>query len=276
MPKPRLSIITTKADVSLDLFYGSKAAGLIEPKHIFYDSNQDGEQTPSTGFQYIYFRDPFNDSDLNIDTARKTFNKIIKKYPRAYILDGLKSFESMLFEDKWNQYELFKAVMPRTNLLKDHQTVDYSKNLVKKRISARSKGIITHQGNFPADADQKDYIVQSKLNINKEFRAYMVGGRIIEPLGIKSSKLKSQRVALITAEDNTPSEITKICDEVYDKTGFDFMGLDIAETKDDYFLLEVNRSPQFKGYNRVSGVNLAALLNSYLIKVTDKITGIVY
>lgn len=260
-------LVSTEKDLSLDLFYETEAIGLIGPRHIFYGSKQLDEELSDAEFRYIYFRDPFNDGDLNIDTANTTFNRIIKKYPRAYIVDGLKSFGDILFEDKWRQYELFKAVMPRTGLLKDHKTVDYSANLVKKRTSARSKGIVADRDNFPADAAQKDYIVQSKLDIDKEFRVYMVGGQIIKPLGIKSSKLSSPRVELIGVEDNIPVEITKMCKIAYDKTGFDFMGLDIARTKEGYFLLEVNRSPQFRGYNRVSGLNLAMSLNRYLLNI---------
>jgi ribosomal protein S6--L-glutamate ligase len=57
---------------------------------------------------------------------------------------------------------------------------------------------------------------------------------------------------------------------VYEKLKFDLVGLDIAETHDGYYLLEVNRSPQFVNYLRLSSINLAEILYDYLLNAVDK------
>lgn len=266
MPKNRILIVTTKDDISLSLFYAPEAAKLIEPYHIFYDSpDGDIQAILKQDFQFIYFRDPFNDVNLPKIIAKKTFATINNNYPDAYIVDGLTAFEDLFFEDKWKQYVMFRQFMPTTKILQSPETLNFEAGYVKKRISSRSKGIIFNRKSFPSDYNPKDYIYQKKLNIKKEYRVFLIGQEIVLPLALKSPKTPSNSVRVIGYEDTIPPEVAAIAKRVYKTTKFDFMGLDIAHTDKKFYLLEVNRSCQFEGYGRVSPVNLAAFFNKYLL-----------
>src|ERR1035437_740409 len=135
--RPKMLIVTTGEDLSLGLFYDPKNTKLVEPVHMSYMSS--GEELTSvfqTNFDYVYFRDPFNDKSVVQNDARATTDKVLKKYVSAYMIDGISGYSDTLFEDKWHQYQLFSRYMPRTKLLESRDVSGNGKQLVKKRISS--------------------------------------------------------------------------------------------------------------------------------------------
>jgi len=265
--KPRLLIVTTTADLSLPLFFHLSDDNLMDVSFIFYDMPIDGlESIVRKGFEFVYFRDPFNDLTISQPHAKRLTEAIIDNLRTAYKVDKISSYDDMMFEDKWHQYNLFGDLMPQTELPSSFDDVNFDTQLLKKRISARSKGIVFDRASIlPKDSPQ-DYVLQAKLNIKKEYRVFMVGGEIVKPMAIKSSKTPNQIAKLVGLEDKIPSDLTQICQEVYKKTKFDLMGLDIVETDEGYKVLEVNRSCQFAKFYRLSGLNLASMLSSYLVQ----------
>lgn len=262
----RMLIVTTDSDPSIDLFTRENAKRLITPTVITYDiSDISLRRILHDQYDYVYFRDPFNSPHISQTVASRTTETILESMNHTYSVDTVQAYDSLLFEDKWRQYEIFSAYMPPTELLHSVKSVDFSTHIAKKRISSRARGIVLQDKDFPQDATASDYIVQPKLSITTEYRVYMVGDEILLPLAIKSSKTSAQKVKVIGATHDLPSEIAAICKVAYDATHFDLMGLDIAQTPEGFFLLEVNRSCQFKGYLRKSNVNLAEILNTYLL-----------
>lgn len=267
----RILLVSTDADLSLDLFYAKESISLIRPFTIKYQaSDEELNKIFQNEFDYIYFRDPFNDQNISQQLARQNSDKIFERYRSVYKVDGIQGYEDMLFEDKWIQYKKFKQFMPKSSLL-DSLDISWPKErFIKKRISARSKGVIFCRQDFPDHANPKDYIDQVRLGIETEYRVNMVGQEVIRPMAIKTSKSETEGVRLITEEFNIPNEILEISQFVYDKTHFDFVGLDIARIKNRFILLEVNRSPQFNGYARLTNINLAVKLYEHLLNI-DKI-----
>jgi glutathione synthase/RimK-type ligase-like ATP-grasp enzyme len=137
--------------------------------------------------------------------------------------------------------------------------------VIKKRISARAKHVYFQRSDLPSNYKPNDYISQTRLDIVRELRIYMIGGDVVKPAVSKTSKTINQKVRLSDVEDNIPEQALDICETVYQATNLDFVGLDIAETSNGCYLLEVNRSCQFKGYKRLTGVNLAVGLDKYLL-----------
>jgi hypothetical protein len=258
----KILLVTTHKDISRRLFF-DKNTSLVEPTALTYSTpHEELQKIFQQDFDFIYFRDPFNDDSLRLKIAQTTTSKILSRYPHAYKVDRILSYEDMLFEDKWNQYKIFSRLMPQTNLLKSIDQIDSS--FVKKRVSARSKGVILTREDYPIGDNFEDYLVQPKLKIKEEYRVNIVGGRIALPIAIKTSKSNQGATRLIGKLDSTPSEIREIADTVYGATLFDLAGLDIAKTPEGYKLIEVNRSPQFRGYYRITSVNLAILLFEHL------------
>jgi hypothetical protein len=259
-------LVSTEADISLDLFSEPGNKGLIELKYIMFEPSEDElDRIMQTDFKNVYFRDPFNKAQYSLERVRGIASRLLNRYKSAYFIDGITSFDDLVLEDKWQQYKKFSDIMPPTKVLTSLKEPAWDE-FIKKRISARSKGVIFGVDDYPPQAKPQEYIVQPKLRIEKEYRAYMVGGEIVSPLAIKASKTAKQPVRLISLQEKIPSDILKIGQAVYDATNYDLCGLDIAQTKDGFFLLEVNRSPQFKKYMQLTGTNLAALLKSHLLK----------
>lgn len=267
MPKPSsMLIITTNADFSARLFFQGQAAGLIRAQAIDYNATPDELRRILRGdFKFLYLRDPFNDVKASVTTIKNITQKILSRFKDAYKVDGISSYDDLLFEDKWRQYQLFSRFMPKTELLDSLDGVDFTKQLIKKRISCRSRDIIFDKESFPKTAKPDDYIVQDKINIEQEYRVYMVGDKIVEPIAIKSHKTPNQTVKIIGLESSIKPGIGWICRYVYQKTKFGFVGLDIAKTQNGHFLLEANRSCQFKSYFRISSINLAQTVNTHLL-----------
>ncbi|HLG90704.1 MAG TPA: hypothetical protein VI336_00865 [Candidatus Saccharimonadales bacterium] len=265
MSKPRMFIVSTNADFSLSLYNAAESRKLIEPHSVMFNASEGAlDRVMQNDFQYLYFRDPFNEDDDSRKIARANTSKLLRRYRSAYMVDGIKNFDDLLFEDKWKQYRALSKFMPPTKILTVLREPDRN-SFIKRRISARSKGIIFTREDYPVNAKPQEYLIQQKLQVEKEYRAYMVGGRLVSPMAIKSSKTPQQNVRLIGLQKEIPQAILKICQAVYDKTQYDLCGLDVAETKDGFFLLEVNRSCQFKKYWQLSGQNLAASLSKHLL-----------
>jgi hypothetical protein len=264
--KPKMLLVSTINDPSLMLFENEEASKLIEPYFINYDAS-DGSinDTLKHNYSYVYFRDPFNDPGISQVAVQRNIETISSKLSAAYFVDHVSSYKQALFEDKWLQYKSLSKYMPKTRILESKDEIDYVKYFIKKRISSRAKGIIFSKEGFSISAIASDYIVQPKLRIRVEYRVFMVGGQVTLPIAIKSSRTVDQRVKVIDIESNVDPELLSLCNYVYTTTNYDLMGLDIVKTDDGYYLLEVNRSCQFRGYKIKSSVNLALQLNKILL-----------
>lgn len=266
MPVLKILLISTDKDFSLELFCSPESSRLLEPYVVKYNTTvTELSKILNKPFDYIYFRDPFNDSTISGEIAHKTTQWVLEKYKDAYSVDKIGSYQDMLFEDKWRQYQLISDFMPPTEILTPFDLENPDGKIIKKRISSRSRDIIFETDKFPENGQLDDYIIQPKLDIEVEYRVFMIGGEIIKPILVKSSKTSSQKVKVIGTEEQVADEVEKIAQAVQAATNYDFIGLDIVKTAEGYFLLEVNRSCQFKGFYREASLNLATRLNSYLL-----------
>jgi hypothetical protein len=256
---PKMLLISTPSDYSIDLFQNKDAARLIQPSVIEYG---DLPNELNDRFDLIYLRDPFNHPGVSKDMIIRTLKELKNNHSLAYWVDGVETYEDLLIEDKWHQYQLFKDIMPSTSSFENQELKG---RVIKKRISARAKGIYFSPADMPTDYKANDYITQQRLDISQELRIYMIGGKILKPAVVKTSKTYRQKVKLTDIAKDIPEEVLKMCDKVYELTNLDFMGLDIAMSAHGNYLLELNRSCQFKGYQRVTGINLATELNKYLL-----------
>lgn len=264
-------MITTKNDLSLDYFVSAAAKYGIQITTLFYKS---GEEAISKAlyehmYQFIYFRDPFNEDNYDEVQIRAVVDRIVERYPGAQYIDRAWTFDDLMIEDKWRQYELLSEYMPPTTLLSNEEdfaegihiakerimTSGRSSVMAKERRSSRAKGVFFRS----VDLDEtKHYIIQKRLTIVKEYRVYGIHGVILELAGIRSSKSSTTTVKTIAVEP-LPSDLLLFAEGVYRKLpSLQFVGFDIAVTDSgSLVLLEVNRSCQFVGYNKKSGSNLA-------------------
>lgn len=256
----KVLIFTTREDLSLPLFFTWRIKQSWNINIILYDEQLDSftESLPDRS-DLIYLRDPFTTNIAHSDIAAKLEAITQKSYTSLYI-DNIKNYDDISFEDKWNQYLRLKDYMPHTQLLSSESVYDNTK-IIKKRIASRGKGLIF---NLPTGGDLDIYIIQEKLQIETEYRIFSLRGNII-PQAIRKNTTNGNQIKAIDYV-SVPENLMQYVGEIDAHLHMDFLGYDIAQLDDgSYKLIEVNRSPQFKAFHRLVGINLAEnLLDSYV------------
>ena len=243
----KTALWTTHADLSLEL---------LRPyvtDIYYYDESL---ESPS-GYDQVYFRDPFNDpaSPTSDERLMQVLTEFFEKNPQAYSLDGIREVQDFYLEDKYLQYQKFGSdVMPETVLATE--IGEWREGLIlKKRISCRSRDIYFAVPEFGLT---EDYIVQRRERIRQELRAFYVRGKVCAVAEIRSTKTETQKVKALGWRELTKEEMDFIAQAMQKMPKLDFVGVDLALLEDGRkVLIEVNRSPQFAAYYRITGTNVA-------------------
>jgi len=150
--------------------------------------------------------------------------------------------------------------MPETALLVDKKNIDWSKFLIKKRISSGSKGLIFSENSLRGELS--NYIIQEKVDILQEYRILSVRGQILPTVVLKQVSIKNSAVTVRVRDFRQISqELLAFTQKIQRRLKFDLVGFDIAELTDGrYVAIEINRSPQFAAYHRETGINVAEKL----------------
>lgn len=260
----KILIITTTNDLSVDLFSTKDILNLVDVYFLFFHEklNVIKDKLESNSFDFVYIRDPFT-SYYNKDELNIKLDFIICNIKSAYLIDNLESIKDIYFEDKWVQYKIFSEYMPKTYLLSDSNSNNISNYIIKKRISSRGKGIFFNNKDV-AQSNIDDYIIQERIIIEKEYRVYVIFNEIINIVSIKSSKTENNKIKII-GNEKINTGLNNFVKKIITNNKFDFIGLDIAFSKGYYYLIELNRSPQFNAFYKQTNNNLAEYFISKLI-----------
>jgi len=254
----KVLVITTTNDISLPLFFLDANENLSIQVILYEDDAKTFSQVNAQleSFDIIYARDPFNSNMVKEweDKIKPILETISNKAIKS--IDNIRDIKDFYIEDKWEQYQLLNEYMPNTQILLSKTKFSPETQIIKKRISSRSKGIL-----FEIDGiqDPSQYIVQEKLQIEQEFRVFTCFDEIISPAVYKSSKTKDIKVKIDrTKTKEIDHKLNLFIRQVLDRLNLDFLGIDVALTKDnEYQLIEINRSPQFKAFYEATNINLA-------------------
>jgi len=88
---------------------------------------------------------------------------------------------------------------------------------------------------------------------------YYTKKQIIPYVSLKESTTENSRPHIYGFE-TINNDLLIFCQKIQKIIPYDFIGLDVAKTKSGYTLIEANRSPQFTGYFRETGINIAEQL----------------
>ncbi|MCC7304101.1 hypothetical protein IT418_01650 [bacterium] len=256
-------IITTAFDTSLPLFFTQNITKKLIPSVSLY------EDFPLNGifpdFDYIYFRDPFH-GNYSQERIKKVISYINQNAQNAYIIDAITSYEEILMEDKWLQYKKYEKFMPQTQLFDLNEEYKQPK-VFKKRLSSRSKGIHFSASEI-SHLECRNYIAQERINFEKEYRVYATKNEIFQVVIVRQSKTEGSKTKNLYSEIIQP-DLYKFVQLLAQEVDYDIYGLDIGYLRGNYFLLEVNRSPQWLTYYSLVGVNLSEILvDSILVENT--------
>lgn len=254
----KILFCVTYQDYSLPFFLSEKIRKRISPDFLLYESSDNYMLNflQNNDFDYIYLRNPFTDENFkDFSKIKNKLNIILKNKKNAYIIDNIRQTEDIFFEDKWKQYGIFKKFMPITNtFVNEAKNTDFSSNLLKEKISSRGKGVFF---TMPENINSTDYIIQKKINIDKEFRVYLIFNEIINKVEVKLSKTENTKFKVLHVEPIN-KKLLEFSKEINKKINFDFVGLDIArDNKGKYYLIEINMSCLFGAFYRETKINLA-------------------
>lgn len=102
-----------------------------------------------------------------------------------------------------------------------------------------------------------------------DYRIVVIGGNAIGTEFRKGDGWKSnvKQGAIPTAVE-TPKEMAEIAVKATEVLGLDYAGIDIAEGKDGYSILEVNPTMSWQGFKQVTKTDVAELLIEHLVRKT--------
>lgn len=255
----KILIVTTNKDSSLPNLRAAALRMDFQVEAVYYDDplNELTLVAENTQFDYVYFRDPFNVGTFATDVIRRAVAKIYQLQPTAQYIDNTKTYDDILIEDKWLQYQRLSQFMPHTELLLAAEQFKDGRHIAKERLSSRARGIVFTKAAIKPSAD---YVIQELQDVQCEYRVYGVHDRIVPMAALRSSKTADSKVKL-TSVERLPDHLQNFAETVYHQLPeLQLIGLDIIETvSGQVYLIEVNRSCQFSRYQQESGTNVAQL-----------------
>jgi len=114
----------------------------------------------------------------------------------------------------------------------------------------------------------KPMYVQRFLNKkgNGDYRVVVVGGQVIGAIFRRGVGWKSNVAQGARPEAVKPSgELMELALKTCDILGLGYAGVDIAETDEGYFILEVNPSMSWQGFKEATGINPARYIVKHVI-----------
>lgn len=261
----KMLLMTGLNDLSIPLYLTNELQAIIDIDFYFFheDPIYLRNRLTNNTYDYIYFGYHFR--DINKEASSELLNVVLKNKKSAYVIDSIKTIEDIYFEDKWLQYQYFSKFMPKTQLLNSLSDSNNDKYITKERISGRAEGIFFNSIGLDKNNCNK-YIIQDKMDIQKEYRIYVICNKILPKATVKSSKTSTSQVKVIGSEVISPN-IIKFVEKILTKNTFDLIGLDLALTESGPFLIEINRTCLFNSYFTQTNINLAkVLLDNLLLK----------
>lgn len=221
-------------------------------------------------YDTVYIRSHFAQPDTLPQVFRSEIDSLvadaIRLNPNVRFIDSMSTVDEIVsFEDKWHQYELFGEYMPRTYLYDSSANLaDIAQPIYKNRLSSHGEGVTWDKA--IADGAPAQYIVQESLSITEELRIYGINASVYPIASVRRSKTRDSIGEVVDQRDLTIEE-TEFAENVISSAPFiDISGLDIARTSDGrLYLLEVNRSPGFGKFYKLTGINLADMLYSRIL-----------
>src|SRR3989344_2466764 len=193
--------------------------------------------------------------------------------------------ESLLKEKPRNKYSNFllfkknKLFQPKTFLFskkrinffeKQFNEFAVIKNVSGKRGEEVFKVNVNDLRKFSKTlSKRKKYLIQEFVPIKKELRVLVLGKKVLGVYEKKSFNWKKNIALGAEAKKFTlTNELKKLSLRAALIVRRDFLGLDLALTPSGYFVLEANRSPQFKGFQKLyPKINVAKELILFLEKL---------
>lgn len=246
-------VIAVSPDSSLELL-GKYADVIVLDKDPNFDITK--------SYETLYIRSHFSTPELQPQRFRAEIESVVnqarQRNPNITFIDDMDTVDAIVkFEDKWQQHQIFFDFMPRTQLLVDSD--GFKKPVFKRRLSSRGSGVTWRREE--AIAPVEDWIVQESIDISEEVRIYVIRGEVYSLGAVRDSMTADQKTQAVSARDLSQDEINFAMTVAQKAPELEMIGLDVARSSDGaLYVMEVNRSPGFGAFAKLTGVNLADIL----------------
>ena len=156
---------------------------------------------------------------------------------------------------------------------------EFSRAVVKQMRGAMGYGAF-----LVDNPDVAFHIFSTLVNINKpiyvqkflekgpgDYRVVVVGGRAV---GAEYRRAEGWKTNVAQGAIPEPARITPEMEELavraVEVLGLDYGGVDIAETREGYYILEVNPTMSWQGFKAATGINPAEHIIDYLLEKTKR------
>lgn len=278
MNKPHIIILATETDMSAKLI--KEAAEKVADTDFYYYQELAAQALPviklkrHTPDSILIARQPYTANQVEQNYV-PYLAALLDTYSFKKVFDGnlyKKSFVE--YEDKYYHSHLFQKLdMPYADMQDVSQPESINFPIIaKKRLSSRAESNFILRSKdelqrfiFANDATQ--FMFQTFHDLAADYRVLILNHQLV---GIAKRqvviKYGYKATVKVDSAGTVPQEIIDQCIALTKHLGCDLCGFDVAETKDGtLFFIEYNTSPQFVGYQRETGKDLAAEIVQSLI-----------
>lgn len=216
-------------------------------------------------YDTLYIRSHFGQASTLPQVYRTEIDGLVQQAkqdnPNIKFIDDTYTVDKILaIEDKWLQYKTFGYFMPRTQLLNEGlDTSSFERPIFKNRLSSHGNGVTWDIEKVTKPTE--DWLIQESLDIIEELRVYIIHDRVYPIGAIRQSKTLQQSTQAVDSRRLTQEEIEFSLGIGKQSPNMDIIGIDIARTSEGkLYLIEVNRSPGFGVFAKLTGINLAGFL----------------
>lgn len=143
--------------------------------------------------------------------------------------------------------------------------------IVKEVWGMHSRGVLRLINRKEAEVFFKDkkgeFLIQEDLEEDEYIRVFVIGQEVIGAIKrIKSRSLKNKAVesGVKSEKIELDEKLKNLAIQAIRISGNEISGLDFIKHYGKYYLIEANRSPQFRAFSKITGINVAAKIISYL------------
>jgi len=231
-----------------DLIYGGESItdAFKNSRIVFRRARGAYDSMVSMAILAQHWRVPATDCALSIASNLDKFHfmpsftlKSIENIPTVFIRAG------ELFAKKGKNFEFPLVVKPSCGRHGEGVGILKTKDELNKFISSERK---------------ETFMVQPFLEIDEEYRVFVVGEKSLG--AIRKTPKKGSVIANYAAgakfhAANIPKKIEDEVVSLCKQQRIDIAGVDLARVGERFYLLEVNRCPEFKAFSKAAGVNVA-------------------
>lgn len=150
--------------------------------------------------------------------------------------------------------------------------------VVKPLYGQKGQGIIKINNKTKALAffrkNPEGYLIQEYLKTDGDVRVFVVNNKILGAIKrfVLPGDFRSNASLGAKAEKIIPTkEMKKIAIKATRAMGYEIAGVDFLEYKNKLYVLEINSTPQWQKFKKVTGINPAKYIISYALKKYEKI-----